>query len=49
MKLAAIRDRDVERADRLAHDHTRQFLDRFMNFLRAQYDDEFTFDLSVAR
>lgn len=47
--IEAIRDKDVERADRLAHDHTRQFHDRFMNFLCARYDDEFSFDLSVAR
>ena len=32
--LEAIRDRDVERADRLAHDHTRQFRDNFIQFLR---------------
>jgi hypothetical protein len=27
--------KDVERADRLAHAHTRQFRDRFVDFLRA--------------
>ncbi|WP_343079271.1 GntR family transcriptional regulator [Ostreiculturibacter nitratireducens] len=42
--IDAIRDRDVEKADLLAHDHTRQFHDRFMNFLRARYDDDFTFE-----
>ena len=33
--IEAIRARDVERADQLAHDHTRQFRDRFLNFLSA--------------
>ncbi|MCV2867452.1 GntR family transcriptional regulator [Defluviimonas sp. WL0002] len=42
--IEAIREKDVERADILAHDHTRQFHDRFMNFLRARYDDDFTFE-----
>lgn len=32
--LAAIRDRDVERADRLAHAHTRQFQDNFLKFMQ---------------
>jgi DNA-binding GntR family transcriptional regulator len=32
--LAAIRDRDVERADRLAHAHTRQFQDNFLQFMQ---------------
>ncbi len=35
--IEAIRARDVERADRLAHDHSRQFRDRFIEFLRANY------------
>jgi len=35
--IAAIRARDVARADRLAHDHSRQFRDRFLDFLRANY------------
>lgn len=33
--IEAISARDVERADRLAHDHTRQFRDRFLDFLSA--------------
>ena len=33
--IEAIRARDVERADRLAHHHTRQFRDRFLDFLSA--------------
>lgn len=32
--LEAIRDRDVERADRLAHLHTRQFRDAFLDFMK---------------
>jgi len=32
--LDAIRDRDVERADKLAHAHTRMFQDDFIDFLR---------------
>lgn len=35
--IDAIRARDVARADRLAHDHSRQFRDRFLDFLRANY------------
>lgn len=42
--IEAIRDQDVERADQLAHAHTRQFHDRFINFLRASYDDDFDFE-----
>lgn len=32
--LAAIRDRDIDRADRLAHAHTRQFRESFFDYLR---------------
>ncbi|MCW1917417.1 GntR family transcriptional regulator [Rhodobacter sp. KR11] len=32
--LEAIRDRDMDRADRLAHAHTRQFRDGFVDFLK---------------
>ena len=35
--IDAIRAKDVARADRLAHDHSRQFRDRFLDFLRANY------------
>lgn len=35
--IDAIRARDVERADRLAHDHTRQLRDNFLNFLKTNY------------
>ena len=40
----AIQDQDVELADRLAHAHTRQFHDRFMNFMQASYFDDFDFE-----
>lgn len=35
--LDAIRERDVERADALAHAHTRQFRDNFINFMTENY------------
>jgi DNA-binding GntR family transcriptional regulator len=35
--IEAIRARDVERADRLAHAHTRQFRDQFLAYLRQNY------------
>jgi DNA-binding GntR family transcriptional regulator len=44
--VEAIRRRDVDAADRLAHAHTRQFHDGFLSFMRARYDDDFDFTLS---
>ena len=35
--LAAIAAKDVDRADRLAHDHTRQFRDSFIDFMKENY------------
>jgi DNA-binding GntR family transcriptional regulator len=35
--IEAIRDRDVARADQLAHAHTRQFSDNFMNFMQEHH------------
>jgi DNA-binding GntR family transcriptional regulator len=35
--LDAIRQRDVERADQLAHAHTRQFQDNFIDYMRHSY------------
>ncbi len=35
--LAAIRDRDIDKADRLAHQHTRQFRDNFIDFMKQNY------------
>jgi DNA-binding GntR family transcriptional regulator len=37
LMLEAIRVRDVERADELAHAHTRQFQDNFIDFMRENY------------
>lgn len=37
--LAAIRDRDVARADALAHAHTRQFRDNFIQFMQHSHLD----------
>ena len=42
--IEAIRARDVSEADRLAHRHTRQFHDGFLNFMRARYDNDFSFE-----
>lgn len=39
--IAAIEARDVERADALAHAHTRKFHDRFVDFLRPRYEEDF--------
>lgn len=35
----AIRDKDVDKADELAHAHTRQFQANFINFLKENYSD----------
>jgi DNA-binding GntR family transcriptional regulator len=35
--IKAIRARDVDRADQLAHQHTRQLRDNFLDFLRRNY------------
>ena len=38
--IAAIEARDVERADRLAHGHTRQFRDNFIDFMKENFASE---------
>ena len=38
--LEAIRARDIEKADALAHDHTRQFRDNFIDFMKENYSRE---------
>jgi DNA-binding GntR family transcriptional regulator len=38
--LEAIEQKDVERADALAHEHTRQFRDHFIEFMTANYVTE---------
>jgi DNA-binding GntR family transcriptional regulator len=35
--IAAIKAKDVERADALAHAHTRQFRDNFIDFMKENY------------
>jgi DNA-binding GntR family transcriptional regulator len=35
--MAAIRDRDIARADALAHAHTRQFRDNFIQYMKQDY------------
>lgn len=44
--IKAIEERDVERADRLAHDHTMQFQSRFLHALHHRPDQEFEVDPS---
>lgn len=39
--IEAIEARDVEAADRLAHEHSALFHDRFFEFLQAKYHDDF--------
>lgn len=40
LMLEAIKDRNVDLADELAHAHTRQFQDNFINFMRENYTTE---------
>lgn len=40
LMLASIKARDVDRADSLAHAHTRQFRDNFINFMKENYTTE---------
>lgn len=41
--LEAIRAKDVDRADELAHAHTRQFQQNFINFMRENYSTDVSF------
>ena len=43
--LEAIRARDAEKADALAHAHTRQFRDNFLSFMRENYANTITLGL----
>lgn len=45
--LEAIKARDVERADRLAHDHTRQFRDSFIEFMKENYTTDMSLGSSL--
>jgi DNA-binding GntR family transcriptional regulator len=38
--IAAIKAKDVDRADALAHAHTRQFRDNFIEFMKENYVGE---------
>jgi DNA-binding GntR family transcriptional regulator len=42
LMLAAIRDKDIERADELAHAHTRQFQENFIRFMTENYTTDMT-------
>ena len=46
--LEAIRAKNVERADELAHAHTRQFQDNFITFLRENYTTDVALGLTQA-
>ena len=46
--LAAITAKDVERADRLAHEHTRQFRDSFIDFMKKNYATDIVLGQSAA-
>lgn len=48
LMLEAIRARDVERADELAHAHTRQFRDNFIDFMRENYTTDVALGLTQA-
>lgn len=41
LMITAIENQDVETAERLAHEHTRQFHNRFVNFMQARYLESF--------
>ena len=43
----AIADRDVERAEALAHAHTRQFRDRFFRFMRLNFAEKMALSPSI--
>lgn len=45
--LDAIKSKDVERADKLAHDHTRQFRDNFIKFMKENYTTDISLGSSL--
>jgi DNA-binding GntR family transcriptional regulator len=47
--IEAIKAKDVDSADRLAHAHTRQFQDNFINFMRENYTVDVPLVLGIAR
>ncbi|MFT0532498.1 GntR family transcriptional regulator [Castellaniella hirudinis] len=46
LMLQAIRDRDADRAEQLAHDHTRQFQQNFLVFLTENYTENMALQLA---
>ncbi|ATU94012.1 GntR family transcriptional regulator [Phyllobacterium zundukense] len=48
LMLEAIRAKDVQRADELAHAHTRQFRDNFIDFMRENYTTDVELGLTQA-
>ena len=44
--VEAIKAQDIEAADRLAHAHSRQFHDHFMDFMKTNYATDFRFDVT---
>ena len=48
LMFEAIRAKDVERADELAHAHTRQFRDNFIDFMRENYTTDVALGLTQA-
>jgi DNA-binding GntR family transcriptional regulator len=42
LMFEAVKAKDVERADELAHAHTRQFQNNFINFMKENYTTEVT-------
>ena len=48
LMLEAIKAKDVERADELAHAHTRQFRDNFIDFMRENYTTDVALGLTQA-
>lgn len=43
LMLDAIRDKNIDHADEIAHAHTRQFKENFINFLSENYSDSINF------
>lgn len=48
LMFEAIKSKDVERADELAHAHTRRFRDNFIDFMRENYTTDIALGLTQA-
>lgn len=46
--IDAIRSKDVQRADELAHAHTRQFRDNFIDFMKENYTTEIPLEMKLS-